>query len=889
MDANCLSKRISKVEERINELEKLLSLELETLKTLLGSSLEIESINSKAVEIDEYVDLDTYIDIRDKIADKNFSEKVKYTIKDLPTSNGSGYFEQLNINIGVVMDEFLYHSYQNTANLIYVTPKNYKEVEKKVDFLLIVSAWKGLSGEWVGLGNPRNKKIRKKMFEVINYFKLKNKKTVFYSKEDPTNYEYFIEIAKKCDFIFTTAIEKIPDYKKDCKTKNVFLLEFGVNPIFNNPIAINKKRVESDVLFAGSWYKKYPKRQKDTRMIFDGVLTAGKSLKIIDRNYDRKSENYLFPIKYLKYVSPSIDHNTLQLISKLFTWCINLNSIQDSMTMFASRIFELQSMGNLVLSNYSLGVNNLFPTVFIIFDSNEVNYILNSYEELELYQLQMFGVRKVLREHTTFQRLSSMLTKIGYEVPEFPEKRVAVIYEELTEKTLDNFRRQTYKNKSLLTIDELKDKYEHFDYVTFFSDEYIYEEFYLEDMVNGFKYTDSAFITKDSYYNGLEKVSGIENDYTNEINDYRRTVFSTLYFSFEDIKNIKEIKVFKKGYSIDSLELNLKETPIISSSDQYKFSVIIPVYNNGDHLYGKCFMSLRRSSMFKNMEIIIVDDGSTDDYTPLIVKRLERLYPNVKTYFYKDGGSGSASRPRNKGIELATTKYVTFLDPDNEAVNDGYAKLYKTIIDSQVDVVVGNIIKADTKEHLVNYFQAVKEKFPNKDIFYSYDSYELLIETSFKAQSIQAMMFKKEFLINKNIKMIVGALGEDTLFFFEALLNASSFKVINETIHIYYAGVEGSLVNNISSNTFKKYLILEKEKLSFLKNNYLLKAYMELRFNYYFKNWYLKKLKLVEEGERLDAERTLFEIYQLYKEYTPNHLDDEIKAFIKKFEGLYSI
>ena len=98
------------------------------------------------------------------------------------------------------------------------------------------------------------------------------------------------------------------------------------------------------------------------------------------------------------------------------------------------------------------------------------------------------------------------------------------------------------------------------------------------------------------------------------------------------------------------------------------------------------------------MEIIIVDDGSTDNYTPMIVNRLVRENNNVKAYFYNDGGSGSASRPRNKGYELSTAPFITYLDPDNEAINDGYYHLYKEIENKEVDLVVGNMVKLDTKK-----------------------------------------------------------------------------------------------------------------------------------------------------------------------------------------------
>ena len=75
-----------------------------------------------------------------------------------------------------------------------------------------------------------------------------------------------------------------------------------------------------------------------------------------------------------------------------------------------------------------------------------------------------------------------------------------------------------------------------------------------------------------------------------------------------------------------------------------KLSVIIPIHNNGTYLEDKCMRSLRRSSIFKEMEIIFVNDGSTDSETISIINRLRRRYPDIVYYAYEEG-SGSASRP----------------------------------------------------------------------------------------------------------------------------------------------------------------------------------------------------------------------------------------------------
>src|SRR5690606_36977201 len=136
----------------------------------------------------------------------------------------------------------------------------------------------------------------------------------------------------------------------------------------------------------------------------------------------------------------------------------------------------------------------------------------------------------------------------------------------------------------------------------------------------------------------------------------------------------------------------------------------IPIYNNGEHLEFKCFESLRRSSLFTQMEILLIDDGSTDPNTIRTVKNLAERFSNVRTYFFETGGSGSASRPRNHGLAMATADWITYLDPDNEALNDGYAKLLKLARDNGSDFAIGNMARNAVGRKLVNYVRILRKQ-----------------------------------------------------------------------------------------------------------------------------------------------------------------------------------
>jgi len=311
----------------------------------------------------------------------------------------------------------------------------------------------------------------------------------------------------------------------------------------------------------------------------------------------------------------------------------------------------------------------------------------------------------------------------------------------------------------------------------------------------------------------------------------------------------------ENGYSIDHFSYNLIK------NRNYLLSVIIPIFNNGEHLYGKCFNSLTRSSMFDDMEIIFVDDGSTDDRTLKIEDYIKSQYSNVIVYKFNDGGSGSASRPRNKGVEIASSKYITFLDPDNEAVCNGYAKLYNIAEREDFDLVFGNIYKYNNDISYFNYYNTVKQK-TNKDCFF--DGFNIK-DVNFLAVSIQAMVIKKEVIIKNNIEQVIGAVGQDTLFSWQLLSVSKRIKVCEFPIHIYYAQTSGSVTNSININFFNKTLALQKYKIKWLKESNLITDYMELKYNHYATNWILKKLSVSENSE--ECAKVVEKILDVYSDY----------------------
>lgn len=868
MDKKTLEKKIKKYSK---VYKKDFGLALNEMINDLNPSINISEY-SKNYNNKQETDLFYYIKVKELGRQNALDEYIEIIKRnEIAESNGSRYFKKLNLNIGIIADEFLYESFKDIANMKYIS-RNDISIDNSLDFVIFATTWRGVDHSWVGAANPFSD-ARKDLLHLIELYKSEGITTVFYSKEDPVNYNLFKDMSKPCDYIYTTSQEVLKDYIEYTGNQNVDVLQFGINPAIHNPVGTRSKYFEhykNKILFAGSWLVKYPVRMSETQRLFDSILKETEDLIIIDRNLELENPRYQFPSKYINKITFPVKHDLLMKMHKLFRWSINMNSVKYSETMFANRVYELQAFGNILLSNYNTGINNMFPNVRMINDKEDFKLIYNT-KEKDLRELQAKGIRTVMNNHTTYHRLSKVASDIGLKVNQYEESKILVILQDDSEDTIANFERQIYINKYRCQesdIDTVNIK--EYDYITYFSSEVLYEEYYLEDMISAFKYIDVDFVVKNN--------SSEAHNFINIIEDKYLSMIDTL-----NVQNIDDIKNLDKGYNLDDVEV-FKGNPENLDPVTKELSVIVPIHNNGTYLEEKCFASLKRSSIFEKMEIIFVNDGTTDEYTIKIMNRLRRRHPDI-VYIENPTGSGSASKPRNQGVKVASTDLITYLDPDNEATGDGYAHMLETMNEKNVDMVVGNIVKeSDEKKNMISYTNVIKNN--NSGKLYIDDPQEFLKRSEMRVQSIQALIIKKNIILDNDIIMVEGAAGQDTMFFQELVLNCKSIQGVNKLIHIYYAAVSGSVTNTVSKKFFIKYLILEKERVPFLNKYGLMNTYLEERFNFYIKKWYKPRIDRLLPQDRKESIKLFLEILDLYKDYNPVYDLDNQKLIKELSEEL---
>ena len=123
-----------------------------------------------------------------------------------------------------------------------------------------------------------------------------------------------------------------------------------------------------------------------------------------------------------------------------------------------------------------------------------------------------------------------------------------------------------------------------------------------------------------------------------------------------------------------------------------KVSVVVPVYNVEKYL-DKCLTSLVKQTL-KDIEIIVVNDGTKDNSQEIIDKYTKKYPKKVKGFIKENGGLSSA---RNYGLKYAKGEYIAFIDSDDYVELDMFEKMYNKAINNNYDIVVCDTIEVDEK------------------------------------------------------------------------------------------------------------------------------------------------------------------------------------------------
>ena len=271
-----------------------------------------------------------------------------------------------------------------------------------------------------------------------------------------------------------------------------------------------------------------------------------------------------------------------------------------------------------------------------------------------------------------------------------------------------------------------------------------------------------------------------------------------------------------------------------------KISIIIPVYNVELYIE-ECLESVVNQT-YKNLEIILIDDGSTDN-SGKICDKYAKLDSRIKVIHKKNGGAASA---KNIGLKNITGEYVTFVDSDDF--------LDLKCIENKVSILENE--NADiVQSKFINLFKdtEVIEKYVNeKNIIYNKTEFLIEYINNWECSLFWNKIYKTELM--SDIYFIEGRCIDDEFFTYKVIQNAN--KIIeNDRYDYYYRQRISSSMNNISHKKkilkdqidfiYIRFLDIDKKE-KYVKNYYLehlVDTYLIFSKNYYLDEVLLSYLK----------------------------------------------
>ena len=235
-----------------------------------------------------------------------------------------------------------------------------------------------------------------------------------------------------------------------------------------------------------------------------------------------------------------------------------------------------------------------------------------------------------------------------------------------------------------------------------------------------------------------------------------------------------------------------------SEKKSYSLSIILPVFNVEKYL-DRCIKSILEET-YKDLELVIVNDGTKDDSENIIIRYLEK-YNNI-TYIVKE--NGGLSHARNVGYTYAKGEYIAFFDSDDYIEKDMYEKLMAKVKDYNYDIVVCDLY--------MEYEQTGKKIYVGSNVEKEYkdveeDNNEISIRKEIMENiyiAVHNKIYKKELIektFENGMPFVNGMYYEDIVYTYSILQNTRSISFVKEPLY-YYVQRTSSISNNYDKKLY---------------------------------------------------------------------------------------
>lgn len=266
-----------------------------------------------------------------------------------------------------------------------------------------------------------------------------------------------------------------------------------------------------------------------------------------------------------------------------------------------------------------------------------------------------------------------------------------------------------------------------------------------------------------------------------------------------------------------------------------KVSVIIPVYNVEQYLE-RCLDSIINQTL-KDIEIVIINDGSTDNSLNICTKYAKRDN-RIKIITQKNGGLAAA---RNTGLEYAMGEYIGFVDSDDWIDLDFYEKLYNTAKKYNCDIAYADFIRKGKNKH--------KRRMNFETEIVSTEIHDKIKNCkNLTLGCVWNKIYRKELLANNHLDFPYGHVYEDGLFSMKSLYYANSIVSVPSTYYYYFVNSTSIVKSSKTQSKIDDKIICRHNILQFLENKEVKIMPNEfLVVTYKIKLWFLTLFVIKED------------------------------------------
>jgi len=286
------------------------------------------------------------------------------------------------MKIALIADELTTACLKERWHVMELTPWNYRWILRygKPDLLLVESAWKGLRNRWkykIANYPDHPKRSNATLKKVVELAQDHGIPTAFWNKEDGVHFERFIDSAKLFEYIFTVDENCIPRYQKETAGQSkVSVLPFAVERNLHYFLGFSFKTRSAN--FVGSYSRHIHQQRREWQQImFKACQETGMPLHIYDRNSARKSSNYRYPSSQGLIINSAVPYPATADIYRSHLVSLNVNTVENSPTMYSRRLVEILACGGIAVTNPSPAVQRYFSEFcHVVHDESECREVL---------------------------------------------------------------------------------------------------------------------------------------------------------------------------------------------------------------------------------------------------------------------------------------------------------------------------------------------------------------------------------------------------------------------------------------------------------------------------------------------------------------------------------